>query len=169
MQGLPSWLWGSNLQLIQLMERFSIFFLSHPIPGVQLWFYPHLCVWSTHRSLVLRQPWSSWVCPCEDQTQRWYDCLDLRSPGGAKCTRKLVATGTRDMALVRAFSGAWRKACEGQPWPGFFWNLVAGTWGPALRGLFFLLPCSWQARANPEQASFIVISRHWRVGRERLQ
>ena len=100
MQGLPSRLRGFNLQPVQLMERFSIFFLSQPIPGVHFWFYPHFCVWSTHRNLVLRLPWSSWVCPCEDQAQRWYDCLDCRSPGSAKCAGKLVATGARDMALV---------------------------------------------------------------------
>ena len=97
------------------MERFSIFVLSHPIPGGQLWFYPHLCVWSTHRSLVLRLPWSSWVCPCEDKAQRWYDCLDRGSPGSAKCPGKSAATDARDMALVRAFSSAQLKAREGQP------------------------------------------------------
>ena len=53
----------------------------------------------------------SWGClgalesaPSEDRVQRWYDCLDRGSPSGAKCAGKLAATGTRDMALVRAFS-----------------------------------------------------------------
>ena len=179
MQGLPSWSREYNLQLVQLME-------SHPVPGDQLWFYPHLCMWSTHRGLVLRLPCSSWVCPCEDQAQRWYDCLDHRRPGGSKCTRKPAAMGTRDMAPVRAFSGTQHKVHDGQPWPGFFWCLAAGTRGPALRGLFyfycpaagawgpalrrlFLLLISWRKRASPEQASFIIISRQRHVGRKRLQ
>ena len=161
-------MWGFNLQLVQLMERFSIFFLSRPIPGVQLWFYPHFCVWSTHRSLVLSLPWSSWICSSEDKVQRWYDCLGLGSSGSAKCARKPAATGTRDMALVRAFSGARHKARGGQPWLGFFWLPAVGTQRPALRGLFLLLS-GQRMRASPERASFIVVSRCWRVGRERLQ
>ena len=132
-------MWGFNLQLVQLMERFSISFLTCPIPGVQLWFYPHLCVWSTHRSLVLRLPWSSWVCPCEDWAQRWYDCLDHGSPGGTQSTGKPAATATSSMALVRAFSGAQHKAREGHPWRGVFWHLAAGVQGSALRGLFFFI------------------------------
>ena len=139
------------MQLVQLMERFSIFFLSHPVPGVQLWFYPHLCVWSTHRSLVLRLPWSSWVCPCEDRAQRWYDCLDRGSLGSAKCAGKRRPRGTRDMALVRAFSGVRHKAHEGQPWLGFFWCLAAGARGPTLKGLFFFIA---HIRATSEGAFF---------------
>ena len=119
MQGLPSWLQGFNLQLVELIERFLILFLRCPFPGVQLWFHPHLCMWSTHRSLVLRLPWSSWVCPIEDRAQRWYNCLDHRSPGNVKCTGKPAVTGTRDITLVRSFSGARHKVSEGQYWPGF--------------------------------------------------
>ena len=78
-------------------------------------------MWSTHRSLVLRLPWSSWVAPVEDQVQRWYDCLFCGSPGGARCTGKLAAMGSRDMALVRAFSGIWQPAHESQPRVGFFY------------------------------------------------
>ena len=137
------------------MERFSIFFISRPVPGAQVWFYPHLCMWSTHRSLVLSLPWSSWVCSCEDRVQAWYDCLDRGSPSGAKWAGKPAAMGARDTALVRAFCHAWHKVCEGQPWPGFFW-CTAGAWGPVLRGLFFKkLPCSWHMRASSEGACFI--------------
>ena len=46
--------------------------------------------------------------------QSWYDCLDLGSPGGAKCTGKLAAMRARDVVLVMAFSGTWHKAHEGQ-------------------------------------------------------
>ena len=125
-------------QLVQLMERFLIFFLSRPIPGVQLGFYPHLCVWSIHRSLVLRLPWSSCVCPSEDRAWRWYDCLDHGSPDSARCAGKPAATGARDVALVRAFSGTQCMARQGQPWLGFFWRPAAGVLGPSLRGLFFI-------------------------------
>ena len=51
--------------------------------------------------------------------------MDRRSPHGTKCTGKPAATGARDMAQVRAFSGTPRKAYEGQPWPEFFWHLAA--------------------------------------------
>ena len=36
---------GFNLQLVQLVERFWVFFLSHTAPGFQLWFYSHLYMW----------------------------------------------------------------------------------------------------------------------------
>ena len=61
--------------------------------------------------------------------QRWYECLDCGSPGSAKCAGKPAATGARDVARVRAFSGARHKAREGQPWLGFFWHPVAGAQG----------------------------------------
>ena len=66
-QSLPSWLCGFNLQLVQLVGRFWVFFLSHPAPGFQLWFCFHLYVWVTHWGFLLRLPWSTWVCPCEGQ------------------------------------------------------------------------------------------------------
>ena len=122
------------------MERFLIVFLSCPVPGVQLWFYLHICVWSTHRSLALRLPWSSWVCPSEERAQRWYDCLDCGSPSGAKCAGKPLARDARDMALGSrhmraspegAFSIAWQLVHESQPWEGFFYCSSAGAsmWG----------------------------------------
>ena len=108
------------------MERFSILFLSRPAPGAQLWFYPHLCMWATYRSLLPRLPWSTWVCPGEDWAWRWHSCLDHGSPGGTRCTGKPATTEARDngpsgrLFLVpgcrharispgRAFSIAWRQ------------------------------------------------------------
>ena len=41
-QRLPSWLCGFNLQFVQLVGRFGVFFLSHAAPGFQLSFYFHL-------------------------------------------------------------------------------------------------------------------------------
>ena len=39
---------GRNLQLVQLVGRFGVFFLSHTAPGFQLWFYFHLCTGVVH-------------------------------------------------------------------------------------------------------------------------
>ena len=47
-QSLPSWLYGFNLQFVQLAGRFWVFFLSHSAPGFQLWLYFHLCMWVVH-------------------------------------------------------------------------------------------------------------------------
>jgi len=52
-QSLLSWL---NLQLVQLLGMFWVFFLSHIAPGFQLWFYFHLCMWVIHWGLL-------WGCP----------------------------------------------------------------------------------------------------------
>ena len=49
--------------LLQLVGRFWVFFLSHTVPGFQLWFYFHLCMWAVHWGLLLRLPWRTWVCP----------------------------------------------------------------------------------------------------------
>jgi len=49
---VPSWLCGFNLQIVQLVGRFWVFFLSHTAPGFQLWFYFHLYMWVC-----------SWGCP----------------------------------------------------------------------------------------------------------
>ena len=57
-QNLPSWSCGFNLQLVQLLGRFWVFFPSHTAPGFQLWFYFHLYMWVVHWGLLLRLPWS---------------------------------------------------------------------------------------------------------------
>ena len=79
-QSLPSWSCGFNLQLVQLVGRFSVFFLSHTAPGFQLWFYFHLFEkeMATHSSILAwRIPWteesgrySSWGCKELDMTDR---------------------------------------------------------------------------------------------------
>ena len=43
---------GFNLQLVQLVGRFWVFFLSHTAPGFQLWLYFHLCMWVIHWGLL---------------------------------------------------------------------------------------------------------------------
>ena len=44
-QSLRGWLCGFNLQLVPLVGRFWVQFLSHTSPGFQLWFLLHLCMW----------------------------------------------------------------------------------------------------------------------------
>ena len=56
-QSLPSWSCGFNLQLVQLVGRFWVFFLIHTAPRFQLWFYFHHCMWVVHWGLLLRLPW----------------------------------------------------------------------------------------------------------------
>ena len=50
---------GSHLQWCNSVRRdfsceeiFQLFFLSHKVPGAQVWFLPHLCVCSSHQSLL---------------------------------------------------------------------------------------------------------------------
>ena len=45
-----------NLQLVELMGGFWVFFLSHTAPGFLLWFYIHLCIWVVNWDLLLRLP-----------------------------------------------------------------------------------------------------------------
>ena len=44
------------IPLVQLVGRFWVFFLSYTVPGFQLWFYFHLCIWVVHWGLLLRLP-----------------------------------------------------------------------------------------------------------------
>ena len=41
-----------NLQLVQLVARFGVFFLSHTAPGFQLLFYFHLYMWVIYKGLA---------------------------------------------------------------------------------------------------------------------
>ena len=54
---------GRNLQLVQLVGRFGVFFLSHTAPWFHLWFYFHLCIWVLPWGLLLWLPWRARVCP----------------------------------------------------------------------------------------------------------
>ena len=52
-------------------ERFKLFFLSHRAPGAQLWFQPHLCVCSSHRSLLQRWPEHTSSSGWKEPRWRW--------------------------------------------------------------------------------------------------
>ena len=51
-QSLLTWLCGFNLQIVQLVGRFWVFFLSHTTPGFQFWFYVYLYIWVVHWGLA---------------------------------------------------------------------------------------------------------------------
>ena len=78
-----------------------VLFLSHTAPGVQLCFYPHFCICITYRSLLLRLPWRTWLCPSEDQAWRWYSCLDHGDLGSTRYTGEPVATDAGVYGAVR--------------------------------------------------------------------
>ena len=51
-QSLLSWSCGFNLQPVQLVGRFWVFFLSRTAAGFQLWFYLHLYMGIIHWGLA---------------------------------------------------------------------------------------------------------------------
>ena len=79
------------MQLVKLVGRLWVFFLSHTVSGFQWWFYFHLCMWIVHGCLLRRLPWRSWVCPCEGQVWRWYSCLGCRGSGITRYSRGFPA------------------------------------------------------------------------------
>ena len=83
-----------DLQLVQLVGRFWVFFLSHTAPGFQLWFYFHLCMWVIHWGLLLRLLWRTWVFPSEGQVWRWCSCL-----GSNRYSGELVARAGGNIVL----------------------------------------------------------------------
>ena len=87
------------IQLVHLVGRFGVFFLSHTAPGFQLWFYFHLCMWVMHWGLLLRLPWKTWVCPCEGQMWKWYSCLGCRGSGNTRYSGELAARAVGNNAL----------------------------------------------------------------------
>jgi len=98
-QSLPSWSCRFNLQLVQLVGGFGVFFLSHIAPGFQLWFYYHLWIWVVHWGLLLRLPWRICVCPCEGQVWRWCSCLSHRGSGSTRYSEELAARAAGNRVL----------------------------------------------------------------------
>ena len=90
---------GFNLQLVQLVGLFWVFFLSHTAPGFQLWLYFHLCMWVIHWGLLLRLPWGNWVCPCEGQVWKWCSCLGHRGSGSTRYSGELMARAAGNKVL----------------------------------------------------------------------
>ena len=94
-QSLLSRSGGFNLQLVQLMGRFWVFFLSHTTAEFQLWFYFHLCMWVVHWGLAPE----AWVCPCEGQVWRWCSCLGRRVSGSTSYSGGLEARAAGNTVL----------------------------------------------------------------------
>ena len=92
---------GFNLQLVQLVKWFGVFFLSHTAPGFQLWSYFHLCLWVVHWGLLLRLPWRACVCLCEGQVWRWCSCLGHRGSGSSRCSGELAARAAGNTVLQK--------------------------------------------------------------------
>ena len=92
---------GFNLQLVQLVGRFWVFFLSHTAPGFLLWFYFHLCMWFVHWGLLLRLPWRAWVCPSEGQVWRWCSCLGRRDSDNSRYS--VGSEGSRKYSALEGY------------------------------------------------------------------
>jgi len=136
-QNLSSGSCGLNLQLVQLVGRFGIFFLSHTTPGFQLWFHFHLCMWVIHWGLHLRLPWRSWVSPvrarCVGGAASWVAEV-LEAPGSQgswwlehqeiKCSRRVSVQFSRwvvsDSLWTHGLQHA-RPPCP-SPTPGVYSN-----------------------------------------------
>ena len=128
---LLSWWYGFNLQLVQLVGRFWVFFLSHTGPGFQLWFYFHLCMWVVHWGLLSRVPYRTWVCPCEGQMWRWCSCLGCRDSGNTRYSEELVARAAGNIVLyiIYIVLTIYLEGCGNQYWPTRS-SILA--WRPAL-------------------------------------
>ena len=98
-QSLLSLSCGFNLQLVQLVGRFWVFFLHHTAPWFQSWFYFHLCLWVVHWGLLLRLPWRAWVCRSEGQVWRWCSCLGRRGSGSTRYSEGLAARTAGNIVL----------------------------------------------------------------------
>ena len=88
-----------NLQFVQLVGRFWVFFLSHPAPGFQLWFYFHSCLWVVHWGLLLRLPWRPRVFPSEGHVWKWCSYLGHRGSGSARYSGELAARAAGNIVL----------------------------------------------------------------------
>ena len=64
-----------------------------------MWFYFHLCMWVVYWGLLLRLPWTTWVCPCDGQVWRWCRCLGRRGSGSTRYSGELVAREAVNIVL----------------------------------------------------------------------
>ena len=48
-------------------------------------------MWVVQWGLLLRRPWRTWVCPCEDQVWRWCSSLGHRGSGNTPYSGELAA------------------------------------------------------------------------------
>ena len=93
-----------NLQLLHLVGRFWVFFLSHTALRFQLWFHFHLYMWIIHWGLLLRLPWRAWVCPCEGQGWRSCSCLTPKGAGSTRYSGGLAARAAGNTVLQKGMA-----------------------------------------------------------------
>ena len=103
------------------MEKFSILFLSCSIPGAHCgFFYLHLCVWATHRSLLQEAALENLGLFQWRYSNEVACLLELQRTQQGQVHGKPVAIGTRDMTLLGAFSSLQQQALKGLPLLGSF-------------------------------------------------
>ena len=108
-RGYLYWSCGFNLQLVQLVERFLILFITLSSLGVHFGFIAtSACESSTGICF--------WGCPCDDWEWQWHSCLDWGESGGARCEGKPAVMGAVDKALLEPFSSLWQLSFKGVPW-----------------------------------------------------
>ena len=88
---LPSWSCEFNLQIVQPVGRFGVFFVSHTASGFQLWFISTSACGLSTGVLLMRLPWRTWVCPCKSQGWTWCISLGCRGSGGTRYSGELMA------------------------------------------------------------------------------
>ena len=103
---------GFNLQLVQLVGGFWVFFLSHTVPRFRLWFYFHLWIWVVHWGLLLRLPWRTWVCPSEGQVQRWLQLLGSQGFWQHQVLRGVGGQGSRKYSALEGYGSQCWPICS---------------------------------------------------------
>ena len=60
-------------------------------------------MWVIHWGLLLRLPWRTWVCPCEDQVWRWCSCLGCKGSGSTRYSGELAAKAAGNICSRRVW------------------------------------------------------------------
>ena len=94
-----SQLCGFNLQPVQVVGRFSVFFLKNTAPGFQLWFYSHFWMWIIHWGLLLRLPWRTLGLPLWGGQMWRCNCLGHSGSGCTRDSGELVARAAGNIVL----------------------------------------------------------------------
>ena len=112
-------------------------------------------MWVMHRSLLLRLPWRTWVCPSEDWVWRWRSCLDQRPWKHQVCG----GAGAEDTALLGLFLASGNSAPVRTRYGGGSAGCIVGNLAmPGVQGswwlwvheifmllvFFFFFPSLWQ-------------------------
>ena len=69
-------------------------------------------MWVVHWGLLLRLPWRTWVCPCEDQVWKWCSCLGCRGSGSTRYSGELAAKGSRKYSALEVYGNQYWPICS---------------------------------------------------------